>query len=227
MGKYSPLDFETVEPLNPLDGLLTKTKYGGEVVVGKTFFMSWLTAWQNWLNFDNHRGVGGASQQNRATIESFVGVVMMSGSSASWTDNPLNMVNFYGYGRMAWDPTVTTKQAYREWIAKTFGANFPQAAAADLTEMLVISEQAATELALYHGYRGIWCVALRESARGHRWVASHSLDAGAARLRPLVAVMCCSRFLLTRALLMTSSHSKVRVRARRQLSIAKQRAPDP
>ena len=26
MGKYSPLDFETEEPINPLDGLLRKTK---------------------------------------------------------------------------------------------------------------------------------------------------------------------------------------------------------
>jgi alpha-glucuronidase len=56
MGKYSPLDFETLEPLNPLDGLLKKTKYGGEVVVGKSFFMSWLGAWKDWLDFDNFRG---------------------------------------------------------------------------------------------------------------------------------------------------------------------------
>ena len=43
------LDFETVEPINPLDGLLKKTKYGAEVVVGKSFPMSWLEAWQTWL----------------------------------------------------------------------------------------------------------------------------------------------------------------------------------
>ena len=35
MGKYSPLDFETQEPVNPMDGLLKHTKYGPEYVVGK------------------------------------------------------------------------------------------------------------------------------------------------------------------------------------------------
>ena len=59
MGKYSPLDFETVEPINPLDGLLKKTKYGPEVVVGKDFFMSWVRAWEYWLNFDTKRGTNG------------------------------------------------------------------------------------------------------------------------------------------------------------------------
>ena len=179
-GKYSPLDFETVEPLNPLDGLLKKTKYGGEVVVGKPFFMSWLNAWQAWLNFDNHRGPNGASQRNRATIESFVGVAMMSGSAVPWTDNPLNMINFYGYGRMAWDPTVTPTQVYTEWIARTFGTGFPDAAVANLTEMLLVSEQAATDLALYHGYRGIWYEfepdgSFRSPNSVHQIIDSHSV----------------------------------------------------
>ena len=56
MGKYSPLDFETQEPINPLDGLLKHTKYGPEYVVGKDgFMMSWVSRWTDWLNFDNHR----------------------------------------------------------------------------------------------------------------------------------------------------------------------------
>jgi hypothetical protein len=56
-GKYTALDFETVEPINPLDGLLKKTHYGAEVVVGKSFPMSWVQTWKDWLDFDNGRGV--------------------------------------------------------------------------------------------------------------------------------------------------------------------------
>ena len=26
---------------------------------------------------------------------------------SSWTDNPLNMVNFYGFGRMSWNTSLT------------------------------------------------------------------------------------------------------------------------
>ena len=87
------LDFETVEPINPLDGLLKKTKYGAEVVVGKSFPMSWLEAWHTWLNFDNGRGTNAAAGPrlsstkllNKDAIEggSMVGVIMM-GTDPSW-----------------------------------------------------------------------------------------------------------------------------------------------
>lgn len=88
------LDFETIEPINPLDGLLKKTKYGAEVVVGKSFPMSWLGAWQTWLNFDNGRGTKAAAGPNqdrststkllnKDTIDSMVGVLMM-GTDPSW-----------------------------------------------------------------------------------------------------------------------------------------------
>ena len=53
LGKYSPLDFETAEPINPLDGVMQQTGYGPEVAVGKTFPMSWVPNWVEWLNFDN------------------------------------------------------------------------------------------------------------------------------------------------------------------------------
>ena len=46
VGKYTPLDFETAEPINPLDGALQKTHYGAEVVVGKSFLMSWVANWE-------------------------------------------------------------------------------------------------------------------------------------------------------------------------------------
>jgi hypothetical protein len=55
---------------------------------------------------------------------------------------------------MAWDPTITPQQAYTEWIAKTFGPSFTPQLVANLTELLTISEDATTKLAMYHGYRG-------------------------------------------------------------------------
>lgn len=35
VGKYCPLDFETHEEINALDGALAKTNYGVEFMVGK------------------------------------------------------------------------------------------------------------------------------------------------------------------------------------------------
>ena len=38
-------------------------RYGPEVVVGKSFFMSWLGAWETWLNFDTKRGPDGGTRR--------------------------------------------------------------------------------------------------------------------------------------------------------------------
>ena len=75
-----------------MDGLLKKTKYGPEYVVGKDgFMMSWVSRWTDWLNFDNYRGPNGGSLLNRDCIDAVLGVSMM-GTPASWTTNPLGMV---------------------------------------------------------------------------------------------------------------------------------------
>jgi hypothetical protein len=93
MGKYSALDYETTEPINPLDGLLRHTGYGPDVEVGKGFPMAWTSRWEEWLNFDNMRGAGSSGTRllNRETTTAFLGVCIL-GTNPSWTDNPLNMV---------------------------------------------------------------------------------------------------------------------------------------
>ena len=80
----------------------------------------------------------------------------MMGTPASWTTNPLNMVNYYGFGRLAWDATLTPDQIYKEWILRTFGAQLPVAAQHTVHELLRLSEEPATQLGIYHGYRGVW-----------------------------------------------------------------------
>ena len=45
----------------------------------------------------------------------------MIGPSPAWTSCPLNMVNYYGMGRLAWDPNLSVDQIYTEWIRQTFG----------------------------------------------------------------------------------------------------------
>ena len=160
LGKYSPLDFETSEPINPLDGVMQKTGYGPEVAVGKTFPMSWVRNWVEWLNFDNQNGNGPdparpASRLNKYQIDSFLGVAQIH-ADVSWTANPLNALNFYAFGRLAWNTSLSADEVYAEWIGRTFGPALAQDARAAIRAVLLLSERAADNLGLYHGFRGVW-----------------------------------------------------------------------
>ena len=120
-GKYTSLDFETAEPINALDCLLTKTKYGPEVVVGKSFTMSWVREWEKWLAFDTGRTdpsqpSSAPTRTNRECTSAlgggvFLGVAMIR-PLASWQENPLSMVNYYAW---RWFPPTTEAMGVPEW----------------------------------------------------------------------------------------------------------------
>ena len=160
VGKSSPLDFEIREPINALDGVLKQTRYGTEVMIAKDFPMSWLESWKRWTDFDNRRN--GPGTLNRDGIDAVVGVAMIS-PDVPWTPNPLNMVNYYGLGRLSWDPSLTSAQIRSEWIGMTFGPRSPAAPVVD--QILVRSDAVADDLMLYHGYRGVWIESKEGSLR--------------------------------------------------------------
>ena len=130
--------------------------------MGKSFPMSWVQAWEDWLLFDNGRGAGshpGAQDEssttllNKDSIDSTLGVLMM-GTAASWYECPLNLVNLYGFGRLSWNTSLTKGEIYEEWLGLTFGTMQPSTAkptTAAVRELLALSERVATELGIYHG----------------------------------------------------------------------------
>ena len=83
-------------------------------MVGKSFPMSWLQTWKNWLQFDNGRGVS-ETLLNKDCIDTMVGVLMM-GTDSSWYTQPLNLINLYGYGRLSWNTSMSKAQIYEEWL---------------------------------------------------------------------------------------------------------------
>ena len=155
LGKYSALDYETSAPINAMDGLMQKTKYGPDVEVGKGFLMSWASRWEGWLGFNNWRGAGDSALRNREVTQGMLGVIII-GNGAAWTTNPLNMVNVFAFGRLSWNTSATTADIHSEWLRRTFGVGQASAAAAGIETILEMSERAADLLSLYRGYRGVW-----------------------------------------------------------------------
>jgi len=149
--KGSAGDWDLSAPIPGIDGALKKTLIGTELVIDKSFPSSWVEKWKWWLEQDTYRN--GPGSLNKFSVHCIMGVAMISPSPA-WTKSPLNMVNYYGLGRLAWNPECSLDEIYTEWIRQTFG-NDPKVVETIKT-ILFISDDVARKLYMYRGYRGIW-----------------------------------------------------------------------
>ncbi len=149
--KGSSGDWDFSAPIPAIDGGIKKTLRGSELVIDKNFPSSWVEKWKWWLEQDTYSD--GPGSLNKNTIHCIMGVAMIS-PSASWTESPLNLVNYYGLGRLAWNPDLTLDEIYTEWIQQTFGNE--EQVIETIKNILYISDDAARKTYMYRGYRGIW-----------------------------------------------------------------------
>jgi alpha-glucuronidase/polygalacturonase len=149
--KGSAGDWDLSAPIPAIDGGLKKTLRGSELVIDKDFPSSWVEKWKWWLEQDTYRD--GPGSLNKYSTHCIMGVSMIS-PAASWTESPLNMVNYYGLGRLAWNPDLTLDEIYTEWIQQTFGND--KQVVETIKNILFISDDAARKTYMYRGYRGIW-----------------------------------------------------------------------
>ena len=151
VSKGSPLDWDFAAPIPALDGAIKKNLYGSELVIAKSWPVSWVEKWKWWMEQDNYRN--GPGSLNKFDVDCIMGVSMISPSPA-WTRCPLNMVNYYGMGRLAWNPDLSVDEIYTEWIRLTFGDD-PHLLN-NIKEILLLSDDVTRKLYMYRGYRGIW-----------------------------------------------------------------------
>ena len=117
--KHGPIDFQVREPASPLFGTLEKTKMAIELQITQEYFgqarhtVFLPPMWKEALDFD----VAGPVK-NR--VQAFVGVSNV-GLDDNWFGNHLSQANLYGFGRLAWNPDLTSQQIIDEWTRLTFG----------------------------------------------------------------------------------------------------------
>lgn len=142
--KHGPIDFQVREPASPLFGGLTKTNQAIELQItqeylGQQRHLCFLVPmWKEVLDFDlkaNHEAKGDRNVTPVKELVSgvtfkrpyggFVGVsnvgVSNSKHDANWLGHPLAMANLYGFGRLAWNPNLESKEIAEEWTRLTFG----------------------------------------------------------------------------------------------------------
>lgn len=132
--KFGPRDFQPREAINPLFGGIVKSESGVEFQItqeylGQIHFVSWVTMWRWWLDFnmmiDNgntplKRIVDGTVFDKSHTLMAGVPNI---GNRPNWTGNSLQQYNWYGFGRLAWDPDLAEDAIADEWVKQTLGAD--------------------------------------------------------------------------------------------------------
>lgn len=182
--KNGAIDFMPREPFHPLFGAMPKTPLALELQItqeylGGSLQLAFLAPlFKECLDSDTFRPGPGATvarivdgSVDHHGLSAIAGVANI-GSDRNWTGHPLAQANWYAYGRLAWDPALTSEQIADEWTRQTF-SNDP-AVVAPLTAMLLASREAVVNYSMPLGLHHIM-------AEGHHygpgpWVA----DAGRA-----------------------------------------------
>ena len=149
MPKGSHVDWDFWAPMSSLEGAFQKNLSGSELCVDKIWPASWIEKWKWWFQQDHY--YKGPGSLNKFDVDCIMGVAMME-TAPAWTTTPLNMVNYYGLGRLAWNPDLAVAEIYDDWAQQTFG-NDPQVVDT-VTRILLISDDVIRKLYQYRGYRG-------------------------------------------------------------------------
>jgi len=133
--KHGPIDFQVREPASPLFGALERTNQAIELQITQEYMgqarhtVFLVPMWKTVLDFDLHVGAGGgpspvksivAGHTFRRPTGGFVGVSNV-GLAPNWFNNHFSQANLYGFGRLAWDPGLSSRQIAEEWTRLTFG----------------------------------------------------------------------------------------------------------
>ena len=131
--KHGPIDFQVREPVSPLFGGLEKTSQAIELQITQEYLgqqrhtVFIVPMWKEALDFDMR--VNGqqtpvkdivAGRSFKRPTGGYVGVANV-GLDTNWLYNHLAMANLYGFGRLAWNPNLTSEAIAEEWTRLTFG----------------------------------------------------------------------------------------------------------
>lgn len=162
--KNGPIDFQPREPVHPLFGAMPKTPLMLELQItqeylGHSKHLVYLAPmWKEYLEFDtfaNGQGstmakiIDGSAQHHKMT--GIAGVTNI-GSDRNWCGHLFAQANWYAYGRLAWDHSLSAEQIADEWIRMTLTKDEP--VIATIKEMMLGSWEACinymTPLGLHH-----------------------------------------------------------------------------
>jgi alpha-glucuronidase len=131
--KNGPLDFQPREPVQPLFGAMTQTPMMLELQItqeylGHSTHLVYLAPmWKEYLQFDTHAPGAGSplasiidGSTRKHSMTGIAGVTNI-GDDLNWCGHLFGQANWYAFGRIAWDHTLSSEAIANEWIRMTFG----------------------------------------------------------------------------------------------------------
>lgn len=133
--KNGPIDFQPREPIHPLFGGMDKTNIFMELQITQEYLgqgnhlVFLAPMWKEILDFDTFaKGKGstvGSFLAAKADDKRLTGIAGVSniGSDKNWCASLFHPANWYAFGRLCWDYTLTAEEIAEEWAVCTWGAN--------------------------------------------------------------------------------------------------------
>ena len=112
--KNGPLDFQPREPYAPIFDNIKQTPQIAELQItqeylGQSKHLTYLASmWKEFFDFVNPDRLVGIS-----------GVANI-GDDANWCGHPFSQANWYAFGRLAWNPSLTAEEIAHEWLVQTY-----------------------------------------------------------------------------------------------------------
>ena len=147
--KNGPLDFQPREPYAPIFDQMKHTPMWAELQItqeylGQSLHLVYLAPmWKEFFSFVNPKQLRG------------IAGVANTGDDKNWCGHPFSQANWYAFGRLAWNPELSSDSIAREWLTQTF--THDAAFVNPMTEVMEASREACVDymmpLGLHHIFK--------------------------------------------------------------------------
>lgn len=147
--KNGPLDFQPREPYSPIFDQIKQTPNMVELQItqeylGQSRHLVYLAPmWEEFFSFVNPKELKG------------IAGVANIGKDRNWCGHHFSQANWYAFGRLAWNPQLSSAAIANEWLEQTFTTD--QNFVASISQIMMVSREACVKymmpLGLHHIFK--------------------------------------------------------------------------
>jgi alpha-glucuronidase len=145
--KNGPLDFQPREPYAPIFDHMRQTPQMAELQITQEYLgqgqhlVFLAPMWKEFFSFVSPYFSMPNLQTKTLQRGKIVGIAGVSniGNDKNWCGHHFAQANWYAFGRLAWNPSLSSKQIAEEWLSQTFTENSSQIKTKDTNQISHLS----------------------------------------------------------------------------------------